>query len=269
METFQPEKPAEAGTEGQTSAPNPSDGSHSGARSPLTSRILSSLSEQGSVRSRSPLRDEWHIDDPHHHYGPRRQQHWRRPKSPGLKWYKAYTGANLTHGRVLVVDYVKQELSQDGMRKVAAQEINSIEGLKKLYESSVRRDEAVLRLFHVQNAQWAVHFFYKKFNLTPDELVGNDFGRYAKYSRPEKRGGRPLLKSRFWPTQHDPWRKVSRTAFSADYLKLYKVRDPLARQRDVTGKFMELNCFDEEDNPGYGWDVFPQRTVSLTRYQMK
>ena len=176
------------------------------ARSPLTSRILSSLSEKGSLRSRSPLRNEFHIEEhPHHyHYHQSGGRPWRRPKSPGLKWHKAYDHQNLTHGRVLVVDYVKQEQSKDGMRKVVAQEINSYEGLNKLYESSNRKDEAVLRLFHVQNAAWAVNFFFKKFNLKPNELVGSDFGSYTKYARPQRRNGRPLLKGRFWPTQHDP-----------------------------------------------------------------
>ena len=33
----------------------------------------------------------------------------KRPRSPGLKWYKAYdTPESLTTGRVLVIDYVKQ-----------------------------------------------------------------------------------------------------------------------------------------------------------------
>lgn len=41
------------------------------------------------------------------HKGP---QGWKkRPRSPGLKWYKGYdTPESLKDGRVLVIDYVKQ-----------------------------------------------------------------------------------------------------------------------------------------------------------------
>ena len=204
MDTQQPEDRAESAPGDGTIPRNSSeDRSAAAARSPLTSRLLSSLSERGSVRSRSPLRDEWHMHEPHQHYGSRMNgRPWLRPKSPGLKWNKAYNAKNLTHGRVLVIDYVKQEMSQEGMRKVVAQEINGIEGLEKLYNNSTRKDEAILRLFHVQNCQWAVHFFLKKFNLKPNELVGSDFGRYAKFTKPERRGGKPLLKARLWPTQH-------------------------------------------------------------------
>ena len=261
MENRQTSIQAENGSGDEPVLQSSSDDHSAAARSPLTSRILSSLSEQGSVRSRSPLRDEWHVHEPHRHFEPRRRPPWLRPKSPNLKWNKAYTDTSVTHGRICVIDYVKQELSQDGMRKVAAQEINSIEGLQKLYDNPTRRDEAVLRIFHVQNCQWAVHFFFKKFNLKYNELVGSDFGRYAKYTAPEKRAGKPLLKAKLWPTQHDPWRKISRTAFSVDYLKLYKARDPLSQPEDDGGKFMELNCFDDQDEPRYGWDAYAQRTV--------
>ena len=48
-----------------------------------------------------------------------------------------------------------------------------------------------------------------------------------------------------------------------DYLKLYEAKDTISQQEDTYGKFMELNCFDEDDNPKFGWNVYPQRTVSL------
>lgn len=85
----------------------------------------------------------------------------RRPRSPGLQWYKNYNSLDsLIGGRILVIDYIKQgtllcpwaenrpgnvhraspkvilivpDYSREGMRKVAAQEINSIDGLRKLY----------------------------------------------------------------------------------------------------------------------------------------
>lgn len=83
------------------------------------------------------------------------QNRKRRPRSPGLKWFKQYDGPGcFKSGRVLVIDYIKQgpweikmlagrakltssEQSKQGMRKVAAQEFDSIRGLRRLY-STVR-----------------------------------------------------------------------------------------------------------------------------------
>lgn len=240
---------------------NDNEGASAPRHSPLTSRLLSSLSDRGSHRSSSPLRDEWHVEEPSTHYGPKRRPWHARPKSPKLGWYKEYNEKNVKYGRVLVIDYVKGELSQEGMRKVASQEINNLEGLEKLYANPSRRDEAILRLFHVQNAHWAVHFLLKKLWIKSDDLVGSTFGQYATYTRPERLRGKPLLKGRSWPLQHDPWRGISKTAFGIDYLKMYKAGDKLSQSQEADmGKFMELNCYDENtDEPRYGYDIYPQR----------
>ena len=85
-----------------------------------------------------------------------------------------------------------------------------------------RCGEAVLRVMHVQNADWATRFLLHKFNITPrDDLVGTDFGKYVKYKRPERRGGKPFLSGKSWKTTHDPWRGISRTSFGLDYLRHY------------------------------------------------
>lgn len=129
-----------------------------------------------------------------------------------------------------------------------AEEISDIEGLRRWYSDLKRNDEAVLRVFHVQNAWWATRFLLRKFNIdNHDDLVGTNFGRYVKSKRPERRGGKPLLTGKTWRTQHDPWRGISKTSFGLDYLKPYRVEDPAVPNLDNnTGKMMELNCFDEE-----------------------
>lgn len=93
----------------------------------------------------------------------------RRTRSPGLKWYKRYdTPESLKSGRVLVIDYIKKGIaaisaaghkrsarhcnglgtdrildhSKEGMRKVAAQEINHIQGLRKLYSNVLQTPSA-------------------------------------------------------------------------------------------------------------------------------
>lgn len=193
----------------------------------------------------------------------------QRPRSPGLKWHKKYdTPESRKTSRVLIIDYVKKEHSKEGMRKVATQEVDTVEGLRKIYTNPERGSEAVLRVFHVQNAQWATHFLLRKFNISArDDLVGTDFGHYVK-DRQRERRGKPLLTGRSWKTTHDPWRAINRTSFGLDYLKPYKVRNPeLQGRRDPTGKMMELSCYDEDDNPTYGWDVYAQRLVRISSFR--
>jgi hypothetical protein len=147
------------------------------------------------------------------------------------------------------------------MRKVAAQEIENIDALHKFYSTPDRSSEAVLRVIHVQNAHWATKWLLRKFNIkNQDPLVGTDFGKYVSYKRPERRGGKPFLSGKTWGTQHDPWRGISKTSFGLDYLKEYRASDPLSDRRgDDADKMMELNGWDEQDQPAYGFDVFVQR----------
>ena len=193
----------------------------------------------------------------------------KRPRSPGLKWYKHFDSPEgLKCSRVLIIDYVKMDHSKEGTRKVAAQEITSIEGLRKLYSNPNRREQAVLRVIHVQGADWATKFLLHKFNINAlDDLVGTDFGRYVKYKRPERRGGKPFLSGKSWKTTHDPWRGVSRTSFGLDYLKNYACPEPVSRGEDAGDKLMELNYYDENDNSKYGYDVFVQRLSCYIQYK--
>lgn len=199
---------------------------------------------------------------------PFKSKSWnQRPYSPGLKWHQGYdTPESRKSGRVLLVDYVKASQSKKGMRKVVTQEIKSVDELRKCYSNPRRDCEAVLRVLHVQNAPWATHFLLKKFYIQDkDDLVGTDFGRYLKYKRPERHGGKPFLSGKSWKTTHDPWRAINRTSFGLDYLKPYRTSNTEPRRRrNVSGKMMELNAYDEDDNPVYGWDVYVQRFVSIS-----
>ena len=81
-----------------------------------------------------------------------------------------------------------------------------------------------------------------------------------KYKRPEVRGGKPFLSGKSWKTTHDPWRGISRTSFGLDYLRQYPCpKDRVKREQDYTDKMFELNYYDQEDQPRYGFDVFVQR----------
>ncbi|KAL8788453.1 MAG: hypothetical protein Q9213_001676 [Squamulea squamosa] len=221
------------------------------------------LSPKIADDKRGPERVEEHFYPRSRSRYPFATKSWQqRPQSPGLQWHKQYE--NRKTGRVLVIDYIKKERSKEGMRKVATQEIDSIEGLRKIYTNPDRGGDAVLRVFHVQNATWATHFLLRKFNISArDDLVGTDFGYYVKNKHRERRG-KPLLTGKSWKTTHDPWRAINRTSFGLDYLKPYRVSNPQRQdRRDTTGKMMELSCYDEDDNPAYGWDVYAQRLVSI------
>ncbi|KAI9801678.1 MAG: hypothetical protein M1833_002360 [Piccolia ochrophora] len=204
------------------------------------------------------------------------QPSWhRRPRSPGLHWHHKYTPEGKQCGRVFMVDYVKKDQTKEGMRKVAAEEISDVEGLRRIYDNPKRDREASLRVFHVQNAHWATQFLLRKFNIdNGDSLVGTDFGNWVRHKRPERRAGRPVLNGKTWNTQRDPWRGISRTALGIDYLKHYSARSPVDPEGDTDDvsakpnlankaggnvKLMDLNCYDEDDNPTHGFDVYVQK----------
>ncbi|QSS54073.1 hypothetical protein I7I53_01526 [Histoplasma capsulatum var. duboisii H88] len=160
------------------------------------------------------------------------------------------------------------------MRKVAAQEIYDLEHLRRVYTNQERNDEAVLRVFHVQNADWATNYLLRKFNIdNRDDLVGTNFGRYVRHKRPERRGGKPFLSGKTWKVQYDPWRGISKTSFGLDYFKQYRCHEPMERkararhEQDDSLKMMELNCFDENDNPKYGYDVYVQRVSCYIQHK--
>ncbi|KAI9827078.1 MAG: hypothetical protein M1826_006442 [Phylliscum demangeonii] len=199
-------------------------------------------------------RDTSRLLVPHH-----RGRH-RRQKSPGLRWHKSYTAEDLRCGRVLVIDYVKKDLTKEGMQKVVAEEISSLESLKRVYSNPDRRSEAVLRVFHVQNADWAVPFLLSRFKIDDDDSPkGTDFATWVTCKN-ERRSSRPVMNAKTWRTRHDPWRGVSTTSFGLDYLKQYRASDePGEEMGDSRMKSMELNHYDENDSPVYGWDVYVQR----------
>jgi hypothetical protein len=128
-----------------------------------------------------------------------------------------------------------------------AQELDCLDGLKKLYRDPRRGANANLRLLHVQNAPWATKFLLRKFNIDErDDLVGSTFAKYAKSTKPDRRGGKPFPTAKSWRVQHDPWRGISKTSFGFEYLKEYKVQDPTTEGQTFDEKMMELNGYDEE-----------------------
>ncbi len=113
---------------------------------------------------------------------------------------------------------------------------------------------------HCQNADWAILFLLHKFNITAgDDLVSTDFGKYVKYKQPETRGGKSFLSAKSWKTTHDLWRGISRTYFRLDHLKHYECPKSRIEKEDEKDKTFELNHYDENGQPRYGWGVYVQR----------
>lgn len=93
--------------------------------------------------------------------------------------------------------------------------------------------------------------------------MGTDFGQFVKNKPSQRPGGKPFVNGKTWDITHDPWRRISRTSFGIDYLKHYKARNNAPQpDTDSNGKMMELNCYDDEENPSFGWEVYVQRLVS-------
>ncbi|KAF2739391.1 hypothetical protein EJ04DRAFT_508685 [Polyplosphaeria fusca] len=190
----------------------------------------------------------------------RKKSTWgkKRKSSPGVEWHEPWTKESWKQGRVLLVDYVDQEHTEGGRRKIIAQEFDNINGLRAFYKNQKLASQAALRVIHVQNAPWATRFLLRKYNIdATDELVGTQFGRWARFASPKQRGGKPVLTGKTFRTTRDPWRGISRNAFSLDYLRHYE-KDKIT---DNTGgaKMMELNHYDKNETPVYGWDVYAQR----------
>ncbi|EED14038.1 conserved hypothetical protein [Talaromyces stipitatus ATCC 10500] len=190
----------------------------------------------------------------------RNRRNARLLQGPSLKWHKEYSDLDPQAGRVLMIDFARSDKSRSHIRKVAAQEIFSIHGLRRFYRVS-GQETPTMRVIHVQNADWAVPFLMHKFNISTHKSrsdgSGSDFGRYLRYKNPELRGGKPFLAGRTWKVQYDPWMGVNRTSFGLDYMKSFR-RGPRMREgrRD---RMMQLNDFDDNDEPICGHDVYVQR----------
>ncbi|KAF2640054.1 hypothetical protein P280DRAFT_452458 [Massarina eburnea CBS 473.64] len=192
---------------------------------------------------------------------PSRESTWdrghRRRHSPDMAWHLPWDKKSFSKGRVLLIDYVSREHTGEGRRKIVAQEFTNVEELRKFYRNEALSQQAALRVIHVQNASWALRFLFNKFNISAsDDLVGTTFARWAKYEKPQRRGGKPVLNGKTFRAQRDPWRGISRAAFGCDYLKHY-ARHTI--RENVDDKMMELNGYDDNDQPTYGFDVFVQR----------
>ncbi|KAF2878151.1 hypothetical protein BDV95DRAFT_663363 [Massariosphaeria phaeospora] len=190
----------------------------------------------------------------------RRNTTWghRRKNSPGVEWHDKWTKDSWKQGRVLLIDYVAKEYIQGGKRKIVAQEFGDIDSLRRFYKNQDLSQQSLLRVIHVQNAKWATRFLLRKFNIdAQDDLVGTNFGKWAAYEKPQQRGGKPVFNGKSFRAQRDPWRGISRTAFGCDYLRHYD--KDRAAGFDRSFRMMELNHYDDEDQPSYAFDVYLQR----------
>jgi hypothetical protein len=106
-----------------------------------------------------------------------------------------------------------------------------------------------MRVIHVQNADWAIPFLLRKFDIdiNNDDTIGADFGRYIRYRKPELRGGKPFLNGKTWKVRYDPWRGVNKTSFGMDYAKSFRTSGRAVNRGSASpaDRIMQLNDFDE------------------------
>src|ERR1700761_5817220 len=78
-----------------------------------------------------------------------------RPSPRGAEWKEDWGKAGFNDGRVLVLDYVSRDFSDDGRRRILANEFHSPEQLGKFYKFEAPKRTPALRVIHVQNSRWA------------------------------------------------------------------------------------------------------------------
>ncbi|KAI5793739.1 hypothetical protein DFH27DRAFT_142453 [Peziza echinospora] len=183
-------------------------------------------------------------------------------KVPGLQWHKKYDEVTLEKPRVLMIDYNRKDIEQ--IRRVEAQEFESLDDLKKVYRKE-RSAATALRVFHVQNCDWGTDYLLRRFKLDRAGSRTQDFARWVRDKSPPKRAGKPLMAAKTWKTHADPWRGVARTAFGMDYMKHYNCEDgPVAEDR-----VLALEGFDSEENPIHAYDIHSQRLSVYVQYKFQ
>ncbi|GAM43725.1 hypothetical protein TCE0_060f18769 [Talaromyces pinophilus] len=249
-----------------------SDGEKNSSRDASQSRISDHIEIPKDDTKHDPKDGDGH----RRHYADRNRRNARLLQGPSLKWHKEYSDLDQEAGRVLMIDFARSDKSRSHIRKVSAQEIFHLQGLRRFYRSQ-SDPEPAMRVIHVQNADWAIPFLMRKFNIAARHPHGSgsggdgagDFGRYLRYKNPELRGGRPFLAGRTWKVAYDPWRGVNKTSFGVDYMKSFRRRSTTGggrgaesdgdRDRRGRDRMMQLNDFDDNDEPICAHDVYVQR----------
>ena len=128
----------------------------------------------------------------------------------------------------------------------------SLQELENYFRMTYESGEGVLfRIFHVQNAPWALHFLERKFRVGRNP-AGVEFLKYARYKM-EDPGGKPYLIGKSWPLQEDSSSGTRQMYLSFDYFREYPTGDPLgANENRGAERMMELNHYDDNGEQSIG-----------------
>ncbi|OCK80991.1 hypothetical protein K432DRAFT_442708 [Lepidopterella palustris CBS 459.81] len=176
---------------------------------------------------------------------PTAEQPLRLLKSPrairpsGVEWRGDRDERGLKAGRVLLIEYLRPDPTETRWR-VISQEIREAEALHSVYVGPPANYNH-FRVFHVQNAPWAAPFLLQRFNIKVDR-AGKHFGKWVK-SVPQAASRNPRFSGKTWRSQQDPWRGVSLTAFSLDYVH-YDDPNPITNDYDEPEKDGDDDEFD-------------------------
>ena len=111
-------------------------------------------------------------------------------------------------------------------------------------------------------------------NSETKEGTPNAFSRWAKYEKPQRRAGHPVLNARAFRVDKNVWRRVWRTGFGVDYLRYFTPRHmETAEEPNIQDfKLMELKEWVETDESSYsahGYDVYVQRLSVYVQRNME
>ncbi|KKY23233.1 putativelike mg2+ transporter family protein [Phaeomoniella chlamydospora] len=184
-----------------------------------------------------------------------------RASSPPIEWGpKELNQPCPKHGRVGIFQAKPPEKNgpEKRLRAKYVQVLNRQALIEYLKTTRVANDNMLFHIFHVQNARWALEILSKEFDLGKNP-AGAEFMKYARYKRQDP-GGKPYLVGKSWPLQIDDDTGKRQMYLSFDYLKEYMVTDPFsARPNQGADRMLELQCYDDEGNSAYGYDLAVQR----------
>lgn len=224
-------------------------------------------SRPAQAPSRPPLRTQ--TTNFHHH---------RATQSAKVAWKKQYNREHdpFRDGRVLIVDLLSRDQSEDKKRQTLAHELTSPAELAGFYDrSNAAKLVPCLRIVHVQNSLWGRDFMFKKYGIADPsnpQRDGNAFAKWAQFSKPQRRNNRPVLNARAFRVDKSPLRNVWRIGFGADYLRYFAPSHMTPQNengRDVTSadaeeyKLLSMNRWIASDGENSyaanGFDCYVQR----------
>lgn len=198
--------------------------------------------------------------------GAKHSRRKRRNIDWAKKWSRSYDP--FREGRVMIVDCFSRLHSDNERRRTISREFTTQTELEKFYTlNNADKDHSpCLRIIHVQNAVWARELMFKKYCIIEGKMESsqNAFSRWAKYDKPQRRNGHPVLNSKAFSLDKNIYRKVWRCGYGTDYLRYFAPGHMHCSMEPNLSDFkiFQLDEWKETEETSYcapGPDVYVQR----------